>query len=518
MMLSHRTQDDFKQIQNNEKNKNKVFKITPEISAIKQEYPYHEANFTEDKFIKFVAKKKNRSLVYKQSIYRIVKYNELKRPNGCMVYAVLRDDTCTENNIPEIRILQFTTKDKMPSFESTIKLSYSPIAIKIFANKNQLYFITRAQGYILICREITEQLIPNNIKETHIENIYQWVDQIVGLQKDIIIYGNIWIINLNLHCKKSGKILYAIMDKIDPERNRRFEWSMRNELFTGEQIYELPHISKLPGTEPFLAKMPNLSVSKQILSEQIERICHQKKPWQKVATFTDEKARNMRQTTLTISKKIFLETVIIEFKKGKIEMIYILLFNPLGFSIHPIWKVKIDIGLSVGISFDMHPDPKKRIMMGNGIHVSHELMKVNCQFVNDNETVKRFLSGMISEFNNLYIGDRKTPDNRFKQKSKDCDKYKKECDGYMKECDEHREECKKYKQENEELKAIIERLQSSITCAKNNDNDDVNNSESNITTNKLNPNAMPFIITKKSNVDIMDFIPEDNEIKPLRIV
>eukprot|EP01084_Bolivina_argentea_P140025 246269_1 len=114
MALSHRTLEDLKQIENNTPKKAKVFiKITPETSAIEQEYPYHQANFTKDKFIKFLANQKNLSLVYQQSIYQIVKYNKLKRPNDYRVFAVLREvkNSSGGQKIREIRILQFTTKD-----------------------------------------------------------------------------------------------------------------------------------------------------------------------------------------------------------------------------------------------------------------------------------------------------------------------------------------------------------------------------------------------------------------------
>eukprot|EP01084_Bolivina_argentea_P299925 517037_1 len=431
----------------------KPVRISAREKLIEAEYIFHKDQFkTIQAFHKFIFNPANISVIYdyvsENKQYRSVRYH-LQRTNGDILYAILQQPR--QSNI-DWKLIQFMAETKQLSQNkkkkhkkykprkpnnrtNTPSLSYAPLKTK------------KAQGYIDISRLMTNEIIPNKIQRKDI-NIYSHLDKMVGLQITNVIKGNIWVLDPNFRCNKTGEPLYCMIDKIDPDikTNKKYEWKMREQLFTAKDIYNLIQIpqNELPShvINNVLKNeiQQNMNTIKILIKKNMKKIFDTKKPWQNTMTFINDKARNIREKKLTVRKVDYLK-ICMEAVNKDVQIIPILVFTKNGYSIDGLVRIRIDPGLDIGISFQLNREKTTIKPSGNHIFVADMNknknknkfvadMKANCELVNDATTIADFFDGWICNYNNFSVGDPNAEMVKYNQKSKDYEKCREENQNY----------------------------------------------------------------------------------------
>eukprot|EP01084_Bolivina_argentea_P109076 194956_1 len=346
------------------------------------------------------------------------------------LHAVAKRDENSKNNQDLILIHFLPKKEKKSNYPKTrsnnIPRSYIPMT-------NTETGINRVQGYIEVFRKITMEIIPNRIKETHIIDIYQFMDKMIYLQNNSIPNEKIWILYFNMHCKDTNEPLYCIALKItDPQNNRNFSWRLHAVLYTAKDIYNnWPTTTHLPTTmltsDTHSLKMQQVIIIKRILSDPNKRnkIFSKKKSWQKVNIFINEKQKNKEEKKLGIRKEHFLQACHDAANMcDDIIIIPMLLFDEFDYSIDGLWRVRIHDGLDVAISFTL--SSKKTTIIPTGIHVCVDKMMVHCQLINTQQQIGNFFDVWMSKFNNVAVGDPNSDTVRYNRKIKEIESLRDE--------------------------------------------------------------------------------------------
>ncbi len=95
---------------------------------------------------------------------------------------------------------------------------------------------------VKITQKMTNQIIPSKINEK-IQHIYNYMNKLLAFPQIKLLYKNIHvsvcIINYDFHCKISNELLYCIIIKDSNICNSKYEWIMKDELFTNIETLKL---------------------------------------------------------------------------------------------------------------------------------------------------------------------------------------------------------------------------------------------------------------------------------------
>jgi len=226
----------------------------------------------------------------------------------------------------------------------------------------------RAKKNIKISNELTEQIIPSVIKE-NIFNIYDYMDKTTAMQIDNEFNnGKIRIINYDFHCKKTNKILYAVIKLSDKKSQKsRCKWQMEEKLYTADELFALEVTDECKINESMLPKSSRMNDQYQCQlnhGKKVENILKNKQKrdkimnqtkWQKVFIFNKKKTKE--RITLSATKHEFAKQCEQFVNGGEMKIIPSLMFGDDSYwSEHSYWIeylliIEYHKDVHIGISF-----------------------------------------------------------------------------------------------------------------------------------------------------------------------
>eukprot|EP01084_Bolivina_argentea_P004213 8015_1 len=305
---------------------------------------------------------------------------------------------------------------------------------KCIANKKEYLYSPnhqyKAQSFIFISRDLTERVIPNNVRES-IANIYEFINKSTAM---IHHCGNALffnddssiIYNYDFHHKQSGQILYCIADKVR-NRTNHHQYQMRNKLYTKQDIR---HVQMPPSSRcPFLKISRDMELIRTLLTQPTSDIACKTK-WNRVRVFNAilmdnkqcKKQYNKQRLTLSIITSEFVQIIQ---TSARDNLIPIVMFNDSDndsdYRVEYVQIIQIRSNVDVGVSHWYDEGAKKVVV--SGIHLNKECIMNQHQLLCPNHLC-HCLDGhaFLSQIDDLRIGNPDDAVNRYKDLKKRTDK------------------------------------------------------------------------------------------------
>merc|ERR1719242_588585 len=296
-------------------------------------------------------------------------------------------------------------KKKKQRRGSAFAIGYDPSALR------------RAQGNIQISKSLTESIVPSMIAEP-ISNVYSYMDRacVLSMGHDLERGERIKVVNYDWHCKRTGQILYCVMERQDLSANksRGYKYKMVNRLFTASELLKEYNVRKEEGpgswrqTEQFRSELAAGEMIERILQEPTERrrlidSCQ----WHKVEIH--KRQNNKRRLTLSLTKPQFMkqgaeQTLDVMDNVHDVQLVPILMFNSETEArwIEHVWIVSIEEGVSIGIA--LRNDGLHGGLRVTGIHLDGDYLRQQHELVVPGHPC-RCLDAFSSHISDLRIGN-----------------------------------------------------------------------------------------------------------------
>eukprot|EP01083_Nonionella_stella_P166285 555615_1 len=199
---------------------------------------------------------------------------------------------------------------------------------------------------------------------------------------------------------------------------------------TGLAMHQLP--TTIRQSKGFLSKLKRVATIESMLNDKQHQadIFHDKIAWQHLPVFIDDRKVNKTQRKCTKTKKVFLNdcTTFIANCTSPITVVPVLYFNLAKdrIDIDAGWRVCID-NFDMVITFkymDRNQSNHAPYIRPTAIHLDVERVVLMHHLVDGGTSKTTYFDGWKSPFNDFAIGNRKDDENKYKAKSKDCERYK----------------------------------------------------------------------------------------------
>eukprot|EP01083_Nonionella_stella_P093619 262423_1 len=262
--------------------------------------------------------------------------------------------------------------------------------------------IHRGKGYIQISKELTDNIIPDIIKET-ISNVYAYLDRSIAMQYNdgvviprCIRINSVYheIINCDLHERKTNETLFCVVEKRTLNDRK-----MKNHLFTRDELsqFQLPVSSrtKLQNAEynriHNMFKNSNTQTWKDML-----KACK----WNQVPVFTQPEHK--QRVTLSISIEL-LNKIVIHTMNNKPKLIPIVMFDETAHWMEYICVVHIQKDMDIGIALKYTKKHGLSSLKITGIHLDKAMILEQHELVLPHKC--ECFDGFKSTIDDIHVGN-----------------------------------------------------------------------------------------------------------------
>eukprot|EP01084_Bolivina_argentea_P160167 278924_1 len=401
------------------------------LDIIKNEYQFYKSDGLFDDWEKF------RQYIIRQTYTildatpsnqdrKTIKYNHLYR-NNSKVYGIFEKDKSKLS----WTLTKFVTQSQITKNKKRKKYKQSKRRVKV--KKCGLSYDPKEyeKSITQIKKEMTQNIIPNQVNEININDIYHYMIKSISLSQNITTNdGKMRVFNLQFTDKNTAKRLYCVADKV-VDKSSSYKWTLQNKLYTAEQIIELTKLTenKLPitirDTDDFKQKLNDIVTMEKMLNNPEIRanIFNTKIPWQNITVFTNDREANKTEHKITKPKDIFVDEVkrILHAQNRDIALIPILLFNhnsdKNNYTVHGLMRLHIEEN-DIGISFEY----KNRMILPGAVHLNQSWIEAMHHLATPNACQHAFFDGWKTQINGFFIGDKDYYLNQFRSKSIECQK------------------------------------------------------------------------------------------------
>eukprot|EP01084_Bolivina_argentea_P136192 239870_1 len=162
-----------------------------------------------------------------------------------LIHAMAMDDCLQQNMTSESDKFAYTRRHTHPMPKSPSSTTRNKRKKKRQKRNHRYHDVGydphpqhRAQGNIQISKSLTENIIPNAVKERHLNNLYTFMDKSYALSLNMMHHDRIKIINYDLHAMRDNEVLYCVIARQDGMANkaRGYKWRMANKLYTAQDL------------------------------------------------------------------------------------------------------------------------------------------------------------------------------------------------------------------------------------------------------------------------------------------